>query len=361
MAIKAAAQQTLIDLTDGYSVILTSESYTFLGDTTKAKAGQTTTTQVVATCGSQTVACTIGACTAPTGISVSVGTGDSPTLTISASTSFTTAGNIKIPVTIKGTDITINKQFSVALALTGATGQNGQSGTSARWFTGTAITGTSTTATIFSSSGITSANVGDMYLNTATWNTYRCDVAGAATVAKWAYQTNIKGETGDTGATGASGGRWYSGTSITGTSTTATVFSGSGVTNAVVGDMYLNTSTSNTYRCTVGGTAANAKWVFVANIKGARGNKGDDGLDAYNLVITSSNGFIFKNTDIVTVMTAHVYKGGVELTDTQISAVGTIKWYKDGGTTAVGTGTTISISAGDIMNKATYTAQLEAA
>ena len=33
---------------------------------------------------------------------------------------------------------------------------------------------------------------------------------------------------------------------------------------------------------------------------------------------------------------------------------------KDGGTTAVATGATLNISAGDITNKATYTEQLEA-
>ena len=79
------------------------------------------------------------------------------------------------------------------------------------------------------------------------------------------------------GAAGADGGRWYSGTGITGTSTTAAVFSGSGISSAVVGDMYLNTSTSNTYRCTLGGDASTAKWVYVNNIKGQQGAAGQDG------------------------------------------------------------------------------------
>ena len=76
------------------------------------------------------------------------------------------------------------------------------------------------------------------------------------------------------GDAGTDGGRWYTGTGITGTSTTATVFSGSGVTYAVVGDMYLNTSTYNTYRCTLGGNASTAKWVYEANIKGGQGAAG---------------------------------------------------------------------------------------
>lgn len=86
---------------------------------------------------------------------------------------------------------------------TGATGNAGTRGS--RWNNGTAITGTSTTATIFSGSGITDALVNDMYLNTSTGNTYRCTVAGVASVAKWVYTGNIKGPKGDTGATGATG------------------------------------------------------------------------------------------------------------------------------------------------------------
>lgn len=76
------------------------------------------------------------------------------------------------------------------------------------------------------------------------------------------------------GVDGKDGGKWYSGTSITGTSTTATVFSGSGISSAVEGDMYLNTNTYNTYRCTLGGDASSAKWVYVNNIKGVHGDTG---------------------------------------------------------------------------------------
>lgn len=89
--------------------------------------------------------------------------------------------------------------------------------------------------------------------------------------------TGPQGKQGNTGATGQRGSRWTEGTAITGTSTTATVFSGTGIADALVNDMYLNASTSNVYRCTVGGTASVAKWVFVGCIKGAKGDKGDKG------------------------------------------------------------------------------------
>ena len=47
------------------------------------------------------------------------------------------------------------------------------------------------------------------------------------------------------------------------------------------------------------------------------------------------------------------------MTGSALSALGTIKWYKDGGTTPVATGATYTISAGDVNNKATFSAQLE--
>lgn len=86
---------------------------------------------------------------------------------------------------------------------------------------------------------------------------------------------------------------------------------------------------------------------------------GASGEDAIVLVIVSSAGTIFKNTAIATTLTAHVYKGGAELSGSALSALGTIKWYKDGGSTAVATGATLSISAGDVSNKAVYEATLE--
>ena len=83
---------------------------------------------------------------------------------------------------------------------------------------------------------------------------------------------NVKnGSKGSTGATGTRGSLWYSGTGITGTSTTATIFSNSGVTSALVNDKYLNTNTGYVYNCTVAGAASAAKWVYVGSIKGTTG------------------------------------------------------------------------------------------
>ena len=84
------------------------------------------------------------------------------------------------------------------------------------------------------------------------------------------------GPTGATGATGQRGSQWYSGTAVTGTSTTGAVFS-TGISSALVGDYYLNTSTGAVYRCTVSGAASAAKWAYAGSIKGATGAQGPQG------------------------------------------------------------------------------------
>lgn len=363
MAIKSADQITIVDVTDAYSVILTSEAYTFVGGTSGATSGSCTT-QAVAFCGSnKCTAVTVNSSkiTCPTGISASVSGsgGDTVTITFNITATISAACEATIPVEVDG--IVVNKKFSFAVAKTGATGAKGDTGA-----TGKGVS--SVTITYQSSSSNTTPPTG-------TWeNTPPSVSAGSYLWTKFVFNytdgttsdpSYSVAKQGSTGATGASGGRWYSGTGITGTSTTASVFSGSGVSSAVVGDMYLNTSTYNTYRCTTGGAASAAKWVYVNNIKGATGAKGDTGAagaDAITLSITTSNGTVFKNNSGSTVLTAHVFKGGVEqsITDAGVcGSLGSIKWYKGGSTTAVATAKTLTVSASDVTNAVAYTCQLE--
>lgn len=183
---------------DAYTISLSNDNHTFAGDTTKAIQASVDCS-VIGFKGATQVSVTIGTITGqPTGMTTSI-TGNNTTnayFTVNVTASMTTRnGVLTIPVTIDGKSFT--KKFTYSLALKGDKGDKG--GT---WYSGTGITGTSTTATIFSNSGISSAIVGDMYLNTTTYNTYRCTVAGNASTAKWVYVNNIKGGKGDVGNTG---------------------------------------------------------------------------------------------------------------------------------------------------------------
>lgn len=243
MAIRSSDQITIVDVTDAYSVILTSEAYTFVGGVSGAASGMTCTTQAVAFCGTNQCSSVIvnkDNITCPTGISASVANSGTSAVTITFTTTATigSACEATIPVTVDG--ITVNKKFSFAVAKTGATGQTGAKGD--------------------------------------------------------------KGDKGDTGATGAAGA------------------------------------------------------------KGDTGATGAAGADAIAISITSSNGTVFKNSSGSTVLTAHVYKGGVEqsITDTGVcGSLGSIKWYKGTGTTAVATAKTLTVSATDVTNAVAYTCQLE--
>lgn len=227
MAIIGSAQVTFADLTDAYGVTLTNDSYVFLGTTSAAKAGSTTT-QVIAMLGDKIVDASVvlSEITKPAGITVTMDSNKtSPTLTITASTSFTTAGVVEIPVHIE--DLVINKQFSVSIAFTGS-----------------------------------------------------------------------KGSKGDTGSKGSKGD------------------------------------------------------------KGDPGAKGDKGEAAYSIFIeTLPKGTIFKNDEeAAKTATVHVYKDGAELTETQINALGGVKWYKGTSTTSIGTGISIVVSAADVEDVESYKA-----
>ena len=188
--------------------------------------------------------------------------------------------------------------FTDGSTITVKNGSKGSTGAAATWFSGGAVTGTSTTAKTFTVSG---SKAGDMYLNTGTSNVYKataanqwvylCNIKGpqgtpgnngttptinaaagsnigavgtpsvtantSGTTTTFTFN-NLKGQKGDTGATVT----WHTGTAVTGTAAT--------VAGAKTGDMYLNTKTYNVYKST--GTN---KWIGVCNIKGAKGDAAD--------------------------------------------------------------------------------------
>lgn len=129
MAVKASSQISMIDVTDAYSVLLTSEAYAFTGNTSGAPVGLTCTTQVVAFCGQKS--CTslnVSNISCPTGITATVSNNNTaaPTVTFKTTAIITATCEAIISVSVDG--ITINKKFSFAVAKTGSTGAKGDKG-----------------------------------------------------------------------------------------------------------------------------------------------------------------------------------------------------------------------------------------
>ena len=163
--------------------------------------------------------------------------------------------------------------------------------------TGTAVTGPSSSSTGFYDDSL--------YLNTDTFELWKCTGVNA-----WASQGILKGDPGEdgngiasitktatsglvdtytitytdgttstftvtNGEDGANGNKWYRGTGISGKSATPTVYPYSGVTDANVGDLFLNPTEGAIYACTVAGAAATAMWVYEMTLSGGGGGTSD--------------------------------------------------------------------------------------
>lgn len=347
MAIKSADQITIIDVTDAYSVSLTSEAYNFVGTSDGAPSGSSCTTQAQAACGSNqitNVIVTASEITCPSGVSATVsGSGTvAPTITVTLTAALTETKEVVIPVHVD--DLTFNKKFTIAVSKAGVNGssvtitsksvkyQVGNSGT-------TAPTGTWSE---------TIPTVGDgKYLWTQTIVNYS---DGKSTEA---YSVSYKAANGSNG------------TSITISSqvieylvgdsgTTAPTGTWSESIPAVAEGKYLWTRTTVTY--------SDSTSVISYSVS-RNAVDGNDGADAITITITSSAGTVFKNSTGITVLTANVFVGGVKQTIKTggvVEGLGTIKWYKAGNSSAIATAETLTVNASDVVNAAVYTCQLEA-
>lgn len=364
MAIKSSDQITIIDVSDAYSVILTSEAYTFVGNTSGAPSGLTCTTQAVAYCGTNqcsSVTITANNITCPTGISATVTNSGSaaPTITFTTTATITTACEATIPVVVEG--ITIKKKFSFAVAKTGATGATGPAGKGissiTNYYLATASSSGVTTSTSGWTETVQSVSSSKKYL----WNYEKVTYTDSTSTNTTPCIIGAYGNTGSTGATGkgiSSITEYYLASS-----------SASGVTTSTTGwtTTLQSTTTTNKYlwnyeKITYTDNSTENSTTRIIGTHGATGATGPTGADAIALSVTSSNGTVFKNSSGSTVLTAHVYKGGVEqsITDAGVcGTLGSIKWYKGTSTTAIATSKTLTVSATDVTNTAAYTCQLE--
>ncbi len=343
MTVRSSDQISIVDVTDAYSVILTNEAHTFPGSSKAAKPGSCST-QIICMQGAKQAACSIAVSeiSKPEGVVVSTDSDTtSPTLTISVDETIRTGGTIRIPVHIG--DITINKDFSYSIAFAGV------DGTSVKIMT--------TKISYQVSDNGKKAPTGDWldeipdvaagnFLWTKTAVTYS---DGTTTVSYSVSRDGINGKDGKPVTVSSSVTTYQQ--SSDGSKTPTGTWSEKVPT--LVPGQYLWTKTTVTY--SDGKTSVSTS----VSRNGNDGKDGKNGQDALSLVITSSNGLIFKNTAISTTLTAHVYKGPSEVSGDDLKALGTLNWYKDSETKPTATGSTLVIDAGDVKDRATYTCKLE--
>ena len=175
----------------------------------------------------------------------------------------------------------------------------------------------------------------------------------------WCRFQGIKGDQGIAGINGTNGKTSYLHIAYANSADGKTGFDISDSTNKLYIGQYTDFVISDSTDPT------KYSWSKIKGDTGAKGAKGDTGAagkDAIVLTITASNGIVFKNNTGSTVLTAHVYLGGVEqhITDSGIcGTLGSIKWYKGSSTTAVATAKTLTVSATDVVNSESYTCNLE--
>lgn len=360
--IKSADQITVLDITDGYTVGLSIESVSLNGGVSGLSSAQTINVIVNALRGTQQITPNVikteCICTPNT---VTVGTitkdGYDVTVPITLPAGLATSGTVKIPVKItEGSDtITITKTFTFAIALRGQTGAQGDPGTS--------VTVSNVAyAYQLSTSGTT--------VPTGTWQT--TPQAPTSTQYAWTRTTTtysdgttavtytVGGKTGTNGTNGTSPTVTNSKTQYQKSTSGTTVPSGTWSDSALAPDAnnYVWTKTTITY--SDGATATSYAVAGKQGQQGIQGPQGDAGADAITMAITTNNGNIFRNNSGETKLTAHVYKAGVEVTGSALTALGTIKWYKDGTYLTGKDGAELTVYANTVTSKAVYEARLEA-
>lgn len=319
MAVKAKEQITVSDISDAYSVTLTSEAYTFVGNTTGAPSGLSCTTQAVVYCGSTQctkVNITQANITCPTGITAKV-TNDgtaSPTVTFTTAATITGSCEATIPVVVDG--VTINKKFSFSVAKqgpTGSTGPTGAAGKGIKSVTNYYLASASGSGVTASTSGWTTTIQTITASKKYLWNyekiTYT-DNSSSSTSPCIIGVYGDKGQTGNTGATGPTGNGIKSITEyyqISTSNTTAPTTWLTTVPTLTATNKYLWNYEKITY--TNGTSVDTAKRVIgVYGDKGNTGATGPAGKDANQAVhYVASNGNSNMYIEFATIKTNRSY------------------------------------------------------
>lgn len=324
MAVKAQNQVTILDITDAYSVILSNENQTFRENAyNSGTTAQTTTTTIYSYRGSTNIygyipSSALGSSHANAdGVYITI---ESPStnpsqdleVTIHIPSGLVNSGIFTIPVELYETSTTtgdplatFNQDFSYSVARYGNTGGPGTSPT---------IYELDYTGTLFSFD-----NESEAYTAPKVGNVVKIVVTAHSQTGNEAVQPYTEG-------------------TITVTPYTAAGTAGTASTNSTSVDIIPSvTSGSPAYlyyiaTLKVGNTIVDRQTIGTTR-------QGANGEDAYAIDITSTNGFVFKNTSIGTTLTAHVYSGGTEITSlNDLHSLGlTINWYEGTSGTAVTT------------------------
>lgn len=283
MAVKATAQETVFDLTDAYSIMLTSESYTFNGNTSGVPAGKTCSTQVVSYLGGTPKKSNISKVTCPTGISVSLKDNNTIAPTITFTTTATVKEDCEASIAITVDDVTISKKFSFAIAKTGSKGDKGDVGAAGNGIKSISYYyARSSSQTAPSESSITGTSIPILdATNKYLWQkeviTFTNNTAKTTVVLLAVY-----------GNTGAKGDKGNDGTSVTIKSQAVTYqasSSGTTVPNgtwsqgipAVTKGQYLWTRTVITFSNDVTSTSYSVGYMGTNGQNGSNGSNGKDG------------------------------------------------------------------------------------
>lgn len=344
MGIKAQNQVTIIDITDAYSVVLSNESQTFM-ETAQGSgtAAQSATTTVYSFRGSTNVyAAVINDITDANGVKVNKNRTKAQdlVLTINIPSGLTTSGSINIPIVLYETNspatatasdtdslVTIEKTFSYSVARFGQTGPGGTSPT---------IYSLECDNTLFNFS-----NTNKAFTAPSTITVAASSKTGDSTPASYS------------GGTITVTGHKSTGNPVTiGTNSTSVQITPH-VTNGEPTYLYYKAT------LTVGSTIVDTQTIGITR-------DGANGQNAYNIDITSTQGFIFKNSAIATALTAHVYSGGTELQSSDLTSLSIgIKWYLNGtvipasSASLSNNGLTYTINSGDVIDSANIVAKLE--